>query len=851
MARARTSKGNVQRGDLQLETYGLVLLAISVGLLLCLLSFRPEDLAQGGLYARTGRTSNLIGPVGAHLASIFLGTIGLASYLIPLSGFLVGGLLFFRARLRMSFSEVVGYLGLLLSTCVLLHLALAGRKVVGQPPGGLLGLWVGEFGCSLFSGIGTLVLSLMGFLVSGMALTRISLSGAITAGLGALWALLKGGGLWLAGRGQATGQWFVARRAGALEAKLSRASKKRKKKEDTVEAEHVEEEEGWEDDDQHDPFEDGWGWGHEEEMEELRLSDHGLAEETPIEQGEEADGPEAEGQGEREESGAAPVDQKMESGWFIDEEDGEGEPEIIFSDEEPSPPTQIGLLPEPLIKAPSSSGFVLPSIDFVTRNEPPAPGPDPDELKMQAARLTKALADFGVGGKVTQIRPGPVVILFEFLPDPGIKLSKIANLRNDLAMALSARKVRIVAPIPGKGVVGIEVPNTRRETVFLKELLEHDSFTRSKAALPLALGVDIVRNPVVADLAKMPHLLVAGATGSGKSVAINAMIISLLYRHSPETLRMIMVDPKMLEFNIYEGIPHLLLPVVTDSKQASLALWWAVEEMDRRYGMMAELKVRNIVDYNKRLKKLQGSPKLEELPSRHELLPYNVVIIDEFADLMAVSSKEVEKAVCRLAQKARASGIHLLLATQRPSVDVITGLIKANFPARVAFRVAQNVDSRTILGQIGAEDLLGMGDMLFIQPGADSIRRCHAPLVDDQEIRRVVDHIKQQGNPSYKLDILKTKGEGGNGTVASSGGDRPAGAGSSSAASKKSGIIDGIWDEVLYFCQKQRRVSTSRLQRQFKIGYNTAAELMEKLEGDGVVGPSQGAKPRQVLLPPL
>ena len=503
-----------------------------------------------------------------------------------------------------------------------------------------------------------------------------------------------------------------------------------------------------------------------------------------------------------------------------------------------------------------------------------------------AQRLEKTLLDYQVRGRVSEIHPGPVVTMYEFVPAPGIKLSKITALSNDLAMALEALRVRIVAPIPGKAAVGIEVPNKGRETVFLKEILADDVFTKAKSKMTMALGKDIAGLPVCVDMAKMPHLLVAGTTGSGKSVSVNTMVASILCSASPDEVKMIMIDPKMLELSIYEGIPHLLLPVVTDPKKANLALKWAVDEMERRYELISKSGVRDIGGYNKKIEKLlEERPQLAEGPryltitacgsdgEEHQVrvepseeavvaaggvvtdeirgeisdavaeneaqkerlakeepprkLPYIVVLIDEFADLMMVASKEVETSVARIAQKARAAGIHLILATQRPSVDVITGLIKANFPSRIAFQVASRIDSRTILDAQGAENLLGMGDMLFTDRG-QALRRIHGALITDVEIHRIVEHLKKQGQPIYDMEILKPRGD--------EDGEEP-----------EEDLHDEMYDQAVRLVLETRQASISMVQRRLRIGYNRAARMIERMERDGLVSAADGAKGREVL----
>ncbi len=507
--------------------------------------------------------------------------------------------------------------------------------------------------------------------------------------------------------------------------------------------------------------------------------------------------------------------------------------------------------------------YKLPPVDLLDYDEARSIGLDSATMLELSARLVQTLEHYKIKGEVTAIRPGPVVTMYEFAPAPGTRLSRIESLSDELAMTLEAERVRIVAPIPGKAVVGIEVPNRAREMVYLKEILADDAFQSGKARLPLALGKTIEGAPSVVDLAKMPHLLVAGTTGSGKSVSINSMITSMLYYSTPDDVRMIMVDPKMLELSIYEGIPHLLLPVVTDPKKANIALRWAVEEMEHRYQLLSEMRVRDIVSYNKKVAKLlaereasdlrKAADRVErraatddfeveqtgehgpedlndELPKK---LPFIVIIIDEFADLMMCAPKEVETSVARIAQKARAAGIHLILATQRPSVNVITGLIKANFPSRVAFRVVQKVDSRTILDQGGAEALLGSGDMLFSDRGA-APERFHGCFVNDNEIQRIVDFLKSQGKPVYNLDILKPRdedGEGGEG-----GGEDD--------------IDDDKYDMAVRIVAETQRVSISYLQRRLGIGYNRAAKLVERMEREQVVGPPDSRNVREVLISP-
>ncbi|MCX5807978.1 MAG: DNA translocase FtsK 4TM domain-containing protein [Proteobacteria bacterium] len=440
---------------------------------------------------------------------------------------------------------------------------------------------------------------------------------------------------------------------------------------------------------------------------------------------------------------------------------------------------------------------------------------DKESIQANASMLEKKLKDYGIDGKVSEVSPGPVITMYEFEPAPGIKVSRIANLEDDLAMALSAVSIRIVAPIPGKSVVGIEVPNKTRQTVYFREIIESQTFDSSNSYLSLALGKTISGEPFVAELAKMPHLLVAGSTGSGKSVSLNSMICSILFKATPINVKFLMIDLKMLELSFYDGIPHLLLPVVTNSKNAKTSLRWLIDEMERRYTTMSELGVRSIDKYNQKMAKQEQDP-----------LPYIVVVIDELADLMMTSTKEVEEYIARLAQMARASGIHLILATQRPSVDVLTGIIKANFPARISCKVFSKVDSRTILDMNGAESLLGYGDMLFLSPGISRLQRLHGPFVSEGEIKRIVEFLKGQGTPAYQTEILEERDDESNG---------------------EEEMDDEKYREAVEFVIDKGEASISMVQRRFRVGYNRAARIVERMEREGVVGPSDGVKPREVL----
>ena len=472
----------------------------------------------------------------------------------------------------------------------------------------------------------------------------------------------------------------------------------------------------------------------------------------------------------------------------------------------------------------SNGAFQLPPTKVLEDPELGSSSADSENLRMQSRLLEKKLEDFGVRGRVVTVLPGPVITTFEYEPAPGIKINKVVNLTDDLALALRAASIRIVAPIPGKAVIGIEVPNAVREMVRFKEIVVSSAFEKSKSNLTICLGKDIVGNPVVAELDRMPHLLIAGATGSGKSVALNTMVCSLLYKATPEDVKLIMIDPKRIELSSYDGIPQLITPVVTEVKKATNALYWAVKEMERRYELLSERKARNISQFNRKLDK-KGE---QNRTDKSEKLPYIVIIIDELADLMMVASRDVEVALTRLAQMARAAGIHLIIATQRPSVDVLTGIIKANFPTRLSFQVSSKTDSRTIIDANGAENLLGNGDMLFLPPGTARLQRIHGAYISETELSAITEFLKSQKKPEYDsavteaaaIDVTQSDGED----------------------------YDEKYDDAVALITKTRQASISMIQRHLRIGYNRAARIIEMMEKEGIVGPADGSKPREVLV---
>jgi DNA segregation ATPase FtsK/SpoIIIE, S-DNA-T family len=880
----------------------------------------------------------LMGPGGAAIASAFYGVFGLAGYLV-MAAMVVEAVRCFRGRrLIDGIGEAIGAGLLICGISVLMYLPFAGEEVAQHGPGGLFGEWLGELSAGFIGAVGAGLAATTMLLVGVLLVTDISLSQAMVvlawAGRHARRAIVAG----------AVGGWRIAR--AAFPEKDDTGEKHRERDLDLDElppqiAITAAVRGAALDDDEAVPGRvapepsDAVRVGEAHRI--LEASDEASEEEPAREQARTLRGfPSPAASAERAAVAAvvaevAAVEQIAPADAEEDQDQAAAAPPVIATPVAPTPPPDAPIIVEPASVArlrhqaevaqaeaeaaertpEQKLGFIklgegafrLPGTDLLEYIPPQAPDMDKQQLYDMAERLEQAMANYGVRGKVREIHMGPVVTMYEFAPAPGTRTGKIANLEKDLAMALEAQAVRIVAPIPGKAVVGVEVPNQTREMVYLKEILQDSCFAGAGSKLQVALGKDIKGAAVSVNLSKMPHLLVAGTTGSGKSVAVNGMITSILYAASPEEVRFIMVDPKMLELSIYEGIPHLLLPVVTDPKKANLALRWAVDEMERRYEMLAKTGVRDIASYNARIdaetkgaaipepppaskqKKIRvvlagpdGTEQEVDLdadaeitvgeagegdtagivafepPSEEDLsdaaaatqaahekaaaepkatkLPYIVIVIDEFADLMMVAPKDVETSVARLAQKARAAGLHLILATQRPSVDVITGLIKANFPSRIALQVASKIDSRTILDQSGAETLLGNGDMLFSDRGT-KLRRIHGAFLSDEEVHRVVDFLKQQAKPVYDMDILKPREED-----AEEGG------------APVDNVHDELYDQAVAIVCDTRQASVSYIQRRLQIGYNRAARMVEQMERDGIVGPTNGAKPRDVLAPP-
>jgi DNA segregation ATPase FtsK/SpoIIIE, S-DNA-T family len=767
------------------EVIGVVLIALALLTLLSLLSFVPGELKTGS--ASTPPPKNLIGSVGAFFASTLFWSIGGAAYLFPILLGFIGVRCFTQSDLSIRLRNAGASLAVLLFLSGLFHLEIIAVPTVSSGliyrgmAGGFFGQVLAESLRAYFASTGAHILIIAGLLVSLLFTAPISLS-------------------------------EIGRRLP--------------------------------------------GWGNRA-FNRART----LIPDRPVE-----------------EVSELPRKARQKSSTairaVIEESlpEASAEPEldwpVIQPSRRPAPEPAEPIAPEsdqPVVAAQAKAGdYMLPD-PAVLLSEPSGPlgRVTEEEIKAQSDVLTRALLSFGIAGKVTEVRPGPVVTMYEFEPAPGTKVARIVNLADDLALALKAISLRIVAPIPGKSVVGIEVPNLYRETVSMKEVMTSEAFSRARSKLSLALGKDIFGTPTIADLKTMPHLLVAGATGAGKSVGLNSMLLSLLFSARPDEVKLLLIDPKMLEFQTYDGIPHLLRPVITDPKSAARGLGWVVAEMERRYKLLAEAGVRNIDTYNRKVAGGQSVPEAESAakldqpelpieflseedrlsagetalpdgspgsfkapPTPPEPLPYIVVMIDELADLMMVAPKEVEDKIARLAQMARASGIHLVLATQRPSVDVLTGLIKANFPARIAFQVSSKTDSRTILDANGAEALLGRGDMLYMASGTGRVMRLHGSFVSDDDVRRVVEFVKDQAAPAYNQELqIALKQEG---------------------AREEEGLGE-VYEQAKELVLSTGSASASLIQRRLRVGYPRAARMIEQMEADGLVGAAGRDGRREVL----
>jgi S-DNA-T family DNA segregation ATPase FtsK/SpoIIIE len=771
----------------------LILIFIVIFSSVSLLSFSPNDPSVNHI-GHSGEIDNLFGFLGAHVAGFLIGLFGLGAFWIPIL-FLVACFEFFKNRSPQTLLVMAcGGIILIAATSGLLCFFQEAYNLFGDqyPSGGLIGLPIQGLLLKYSNWTGGIIILVLFFLIGFILSTSISLIITFKNVGKLVWIICFGIGRFFL---QFKKIFTIRKKLSALPNPLKLASK-------------------------------------------IKINNPLLmkktAETAPVSLSPPLKAPEPEGSPKIKKEPVPEKSVKPQPVGPVSDVPGpdSSEKDIFIQETFLQKPVRHVPTPRQMVfesmRFPTDAGFRLPSIEFLKDAEVLIDSVDHENLLFLSKLLVQKLEDFGVRGKVVTVLPGPVITRFEFEPAPGIKINKVVNLTDDLALALSAISIRIIAPIPGKGVIGIEVPNDRREMVVFKDIVASSVFEKSKSKLTLVLGKDIVGHPVVANLEDMPHLLIAGATGTGKSVALNTMICSLLYKSTPDEVKLIMVDPKRIELSTYDGIPSLICPVVTDMKKATNALFWAVREMERRYILLSEMKVRNIKQYNRKVEKdnIDRADDDETMP--REKLPYIVIIIDELADLMMVGSRDVEVGLTRLAQMARASGIHLILATQRPSVDVLTGIIKANFPTRLSFQVSSKTDSRTIIDSNGAETLLGNGDMLFLPPGTAKLQRIHGAYISEEELAKVIEFLKEQKAPEYHHDILEAPEK--------------------EAENGESKEYDERYDEAVALVSKTGQASISMVQRHLRIGYNRAARIIEIMEQEGVVGPSDGVKAREVLV---
>ncbi len=823
------------------EIIAIALFAVSVLLALCLLSYNPNDASWNA--AGQSDSRNLVGAIGSNIAAALFQSVGLAAYLLPLLLLAAAWRRFRTRHIRAPLSRVVGLLTLTFSASALL--ALSGVRPLFDAsfqPGGLVGTLIARVTASGLNTVGASVL-LVALAATGLLLaTNFSFVRAyewLVGEFGNRFAFLRTIPSrfrdWREARRERARLRIEARqtaraeRAALLEAQrglkdltgadrvaefmrespaggeagaLSKSSIQRSKRSATAETPlfptdaemHVA----------------AAGVGSASAIPAARTVSVDISTTTAAGRA-----------GSSTRSVAADISEEDEIEAMVKEA---SVVRTDFSDEDANEAPRAR--PKRNIIAPSITEYKLPYMEFLNSAPPHSEQAD-DELLQLATRLAEKCKEFNVTGQIKHICPGPVVTTYEFKPDPGVKYSRVTGLVDDLCLALKAESIRIDR-MPGKPHVGIEVPNPHRETIFLREVIESRQFRESPSMLTIALGKTIDGLNYVADLAKMPHLLIAGATGAGKSVGVNSLIVSILYKARPDEVKFIMVDPKRLELGLYADIPHLATPIITDPKRAALSLKWAVGEMERRYKTLAGWGVRNIDGFNTEILRRNLVKEYDEEGMPWKTLPYIVIIIDELADLMMVSGHEVEEAITRLAQMARAVGIHLVLATQRPSVDVITGLIKANFPSRISYRVSSKVDSRTIIDGNGAEQLLGRGDMLFLPPGTSRLVRVHGAYVDETEINKIVSHVKKQGDPLYDESITQSEEE-------------------ALGLDGDSGERDELFEDALRICVEMKRASTSVLQRRLRIGYGRAAAILDMMEREGYIGQADGARPRPIM----
>ncbi len=773
------------------ELIGFLCITVAILTALALISYSPRDAAWNvsASGADSGSTQNWIGPAGSYSADLLFQVFGFAAFLLPMALAVLGSRWLKNRAINSQVATLVGYGLLLLALPSLLTLWHFPDVRGSVPPGGMLGSLVSGGLRSGFNPLGANLVAVALLLTALFMTTRFSFSGAhawASGPKGPMGAVEKLGILQ-----KAQARWHAWRGTREQDRLRKRLAETRLSGRKPVSSQT----------------------GHtalaNENPEAIELEDESDVFKTKSEQREEE-------RKEREKNHKAP---------------------IFVVDRELEKPGAKKITPEPKI-AKGNTNYKLPSVSLLREGER-SQKLDEAELKERARAIEEKCQEFDVQGRVTQINPGPVVTTFEFKPEAGIKYSRIIGLTEDLCLALQAESI-LIERIPGKSTIGIEVPNLTRQTIALREIIEAPEFINSASKLTLAMGRDLHGRIRITDLAAMPHLLIAGSTGTGKSVFINSLMMSILYKASPDEVKMVLVDPKRLELNLYENIPHLIAPVVTDPKIASNVLRNATREMENRLKLLAQRGVRNIDQYNRTFQKQQSLSLFDNVEeSEHKPLPYLVIVIDELADLMMVDTNNVEESITRLAQMARAVGIHLILATQRPSVDVITGLIKANFPARISFRVASKVDSRTILDANGSESLLGKGDMLYLPAGSSRLHRIHGPLVSEDEIVAVCDFWRNQAQAKYNEQLLEAPKDE-NGKVEAS-------AGSEGELGGAEDVDDDLYQDAIRVVCDAGRASTSTLQRRLRIGYGRAARLIDLMEKDGIVGPPEGTKPREVL----
>jgi S-DNA-T family DNA segregation ATPase FtsK/SpoIIIE len=822
------------------EIIAIALFAVSVLLALCLLSYNPNDASWNA--AGQSDSRNLVGAIGSNIAAALFQSVGLAAYLLPLLLLAAAWRRFRTRHIRAPLSRVVGLLTLTFSASALL--ALSGVRPLFDAsfqPGGLVGTLIARVTASGLNTVGASVL-LVALAATGLLLaTNFSFVRAyewLVGEFGSRFAFLRT----IPSRFR---DWREARRERARMRMEARQTARAER------AALVEAQRGLKDltgaDRVAEFMREGPAGGEAGALStsSIQRSKRSAVTDTPLfpansEVQVAATGAgsanavpgartvsvdisttAAAGRGSSSRGGAAGVSEEDEIEAMVKEA---SVVRTDFSEEEEGEAPRAR--PKRNIIAPSITEYKLPYMEFLNSAPPHSEQAD-EELLQLATRLAEKCKEFNVTGQIKHICPGPVVTTYEFKPDPGVKYSRVTGLVDDLCLALKAESIRIDR-MPGKPHVGIEVPNPHRETIFLREVIESRQFRESPSMLTIALGKTIDGLNYIADLAKMPHLLIAGATGAGKSVGVNSLIVSILYKARPDEVKFIMVDPKRLELGLYADIPHLATPIITDPKRAALSLKWAVGEMERRYKTLAGWGVRNIDGFNAEILRRNLVKEYDEEGMPWKTLPYIVIIIDELADLMMVSGHEVEEAITRLAQMARAVGIHLVLATQRPSVDVITGLIKANFPSRISYRVSSKVDSRTIIDGNGAEQLLGRGDMLFLPPGTSRLVRVHGAYVDETEINKIVSHVKKQGDPLYDDSITQSEEE-------------------ALGLDGDSGERDELFEDALRICVEMKRASTSVLQRRLRIGYGRAAAILDMMERESYIGQADGARPRPIM----